>query len=172
MGVGRNLAYTSTRFYEMKGFANHLHLRSGDDDLFVNEASTSKNTKICFSSDSITRSVPKNSFSEWFQQKKRHVSVAKHYKPKHKFLLGAFYLFRIAFWILFFLLIGLQIRPQIVLGALGIKLITEAFVYIRSARKLNETDVVWLFPFFDLFLIFFQLAIFISNLISKPKHWK
>ncbi|TBW27559.1 glycosyltransferase [Gramella sp. KN1008] len=172
MGVGRNLAYTSTQFYELKGFANHLHLRSGDDDLFVNEASTSKNTAICFSQDSITRSVPKNKFSEWFNQKRRHVSVASHYKTTHKFLLGAFYIVRFIFWILLAVLLALQVYPEIVLGILGFKLLVEAFVYFKSAKKLNETDVAWLFPFFDLFLIFMQMAIFISNLISKPKHWK
>lgn len=172
MGVGRNLAYSSTQFYEMKGFANHLHLRSGDDDLFVNEASTAENTAICFHPDSITRSVPKSNFSEWFHQKRRHVSVAGHYKTKHKVLLSAFYFFRILFWLLLAMLLIFQIYPQIVLGILGLKLITEAFVYIKAAKKLDESDVVWLFPFFDLFLIFLQLAIFISNLFSKPKHWK
>lgn len=172
MGVGRNLAYTSTQFYEMKGFASHLHLRSGDDDLFVNEAATSDNTTICFHPDSITRSVPKTSFSEWFHQKKRHVSVAGHYKNTHKLLLSGFYIFRILFWLLMPGLLIFQIFPEIVLAILGVKLITEAFVYIKAAKKLNEKDVVWLFPFFDLFLIFLQLTIFISNLISKPKHWK
>ncbi len=172
MGVGRNLAYTSTKFYELKGFANHLHLRSGDDDLFVNEASNSQNTAICFNPEAITRSVPKSNFSEWFQQKRRHVSVASHYKPKHKILLSAFYIFRVLFWILLAVLLVLQVYPKVVLTALGLKLLTEAFVYVQSARKLKETDVVWFFPFFDLFLILLQMAIFISNLISKPKHWK
>lgn len=172
MGVGRNLAYTSSQFYEMKGFASHLHLRSGDDDLFINEAATSDNTAICFHPDSITRSVPKSTFSEWFHQKRRHVSVASHYKTKHKILLSLFYISRVLFWIFFAVLLLLQYYPQIVLGILGLKLIIEAFVYIKAAKKLKETDVVWLFPFFDLFLIFLQLAIFISNLISKPKHWK
>lgn len=172
MGVGRNLAYTSTRFYEMKGFANHLHLRSGDDDLFVNEASTPDNTAICYHPDSITRSVPKNKFSDWFRQKRRHVSVAGHYKTKHKILLGTFFSFRILFWLLFFSLVIFQVYPQVVLAILGVKLLIEALVYIKAGKKLNETDVVWLFPFFDLFLIFTQLAIFIANLISKPKHWK
>ena len=172
MGVGRNLAYTSNRFYEMKGFANHLHLRSGDDDLFVNEASTADNTAICFHPDSITRSVPKSKFSEWFHQKRRHASVAGHYKTKHKLLLGTFYIFRIFFWLMLIGLLALQVYPQIVLGILAVKLLIEAFVYFKAGQKLNERDVVWLFPFFDLFLIFTQLAIFIANLISKPKHWK
>lgn len=172
MGVGRNLAYTSNKFYELKGFASHLHLRSGDDDLFVNEAATAENTAISFSKDSITRSVPKLSFGEWFHQKRRHVSVAGNYKKKHKFLLGAFYFFRLLFWILFALLLLLKVYPEIILGALGLKLAVEAVVYIKSASKLNENDIIWLFPFFDIFLIFFQLVIFINNLFSKPRHWK
>lgn len=172
MGVGRNMAYTSTQFYEIKGFADHLHLRSGDDDLFVNQAATSENTSICFHPDSITRSVPKGSFSEWFHQKRRHVSVATNYKTKHKLLLSVFYVFRVLFWVLLTGLLILQVYPEIVLGILSLKLLTEAFVYFKSAGKLNEKDVVWFFPFFDLFLILMQLAIFMANLISKPKHWK
>ncbi|AVR44041.1 glycosyl transferase family 2 [Christiangramia fulva] len=172
MGVGRNLAYTSQLFYDLKGFASHLHLRSGDDDLFINEAATSENTAISFEIDSQTRSVPKNSFLEWFKQKKRHVSVAGNYKFKHRFLLGLFYASRLLFWVLFTTLLILRIFPEVVLAALGIKLLLEAFVYVKSAKKLDELDVVWLFPLLDLFLIFLQLAIFISNLISKPKHWK
>ncbi|APG61278.1 glycosyltransferase [Christiangramia salexigens] len=172
MGVGRNLSYTSKLFYDLKGFASHLHLRSGDDDLFVNEAATNSNTAICFSKDSITRSIPKKKFSEWFHQKKRHISVAGEYKPIHQALLSSFYLVRILFWILFTLLLLLQVYPEVVLGALAFKLIIEGIVYFKSARKLGETDVVWLFPFLDVFLIFMQLVIFISNLFSKPKHWK
>ena len=37
MGVGRNMAYRKSLFFERKGFASHLNLASGDDDLFVNE---------------------------------------------------------------------------------------------------------------------------------------
>ncbi len=172
MGVGRNLAYTSTQFYEQKGFASHLHLRSGDDDLFVNEAANAENTAICFNPNAITRSVPKTTFKEWFHQKRRHLSVAGEYKSKHKFLLGAFYLFRLLFWILFTTLLILQVYPKIILAILGFKLLIEGFVYFKSSRKLNETDVAWLFPFFDLFLLLIQLVIFINNIISKPRHWK
>lgn len=172
MGVGRNLAYTSDEFYARKGFASHLHLRSGDDDLFINEAATSTNTAISFDNESITRSVPKKTFKEWFQQKRRHTSIAGHYKTQHKLLLGLFYSARLIFWFLLCVLLILQIYPVIVFSTLGLILITEFVVYYKSARKLGETDVVWLFPFLEVFLIFSQLSIFIANLFSKPKHWK
>ncbi|HSP11820.1 MAG TPA: glycosyltransferase [Salegentibacter sp.] len=172
MGVGRNLAYTSEEFYAQKGFASHLHLRSGDDDLFVNEAATSKNTAICFHKEAITRSVPKKTFKEWFQQKRRHASIAGQYKQQHKLLLGLFYSSRLLFWLLLIILLVMQVYPVIVLGALGLILITEFLIYYKSARKLGETDVVWLFPFLEVFLIVAQLSIFIANIFSKPKHWK
>ncbi|MFV8281833.1 glycosyltransferase [Christiangramia marina] len=172
MGVGRNLAYTSERFYELKGFASHLHIKSGDDDLFVNEAANHENTAICFSENSITRSVPKKSFSEWTKQKRRHVSTAKQYQQKHRVLLGVYYSARLLFWLLFILLSILQIYPIVVLSILFIKLIFDGIVYYNAAEKLDEKDVIWFYPFLDIFLIFFQLAIFSSNLISKPGQWK
>jgi len=80
MGVGRNLAYTSQEFYAQNGFATHLHIKSGDDDLFVNQAGTEENTAITFNRASITRSIPKTSFSTWILQKRRHISTANFIK--------------------------------------------------------------------------------------------
>jgi len=171
MGVGRNLAYTSKLFYEQNGFATHLHLRSGDDDLFVNQAASAENTGSCFTRDSITRSVPKKDFRSWFHQKKRHVSVAGNYKLQHKFLLGLFYLSQILFWITLIILF-FSTYWKIALAVLGLRLILQGIVFYRSAEKLDEKDLIWLFPFLEIFLITAQISIFISNIISKPDHWK
>lgn len=172
MGVGRNLAYTSDQFYHQKGFASHLHLRSGDDDLFVNEAANANNTGICYHKDAITRSVPKHTFKDWFVQKQRHVSVAKEYQLKHQVLLGLFYISKISFWVLLPILLVLQVQLPLLMGILLLKIIIEGVVYFKASRKLDENDVFWLFPFFDLFLIIWQFAIFTTNLFSKPTHWK
>ena len=51
MGVGRNMGYHSYLYFEAKGFTSHLNVVSGDDDLFVNEVSTGKNTGIEIDSD-------------------------------------------------------------------------------------------------------------------------
>lgn len=171
MGVGRNLAYTAEEFFRQNGFATHLHLRSGDDDLFVNQAATAENTGSCFSKNSITRSIPKKDLRSWFRQKKRHVSVAASYKPKHKILLGLFYLSQLFFWLC---LIALLFTAywKIAVAILALRLIIQGIVFYRSGEKLDEKDLIWLFPFLEFFLISAQLGIFISNIISKPDHWK
>ena len=84
MGVGRNLAYTKAEFFKTKGFINHIKVKSGDDDLFIQEAANKQNTAINLSQDSFTTSIPPLTFKAWFRQKRRHVSTANNYKFIHK----------------------------------------------------------------------------------------
>lgn len=172
MGVGRNLAYTSEEFYNQNGFATHLHVRSGDDDLFVNQAGTSENTAIVFNRASITRSIPKTTFSSWITQKRRHISTAKLYKKNHKFLLASFYFSQIGFWILLITLLAMQIHWPIVLAVMVLRMGIQYAVSYKSAKKLDEMDLLWVMPILELFLIFTQLSIFSMNVFSKPNTWK
>lgn len=87
MGVGRNMAYHKNVFFRQNGFASTLHLRSGDDDLMVNHAANKLNTRIETSPSSVTFSIPKKSFSSWFYQKERHLSVSTFYTTKSQFSL-------------------------------------------------------------------------------------
>ena len=81
MGVGRNLSYKKTVFFRHKGFSAHNNILSGDDDLFINNAATKKNTKINIDKDAFTLSEPVKSWGQWVKQKTRHYSTGKHYKP-------------------------------------------------------------------------------------------
>ncbi|CDF78229.1 glycosyltransferase (GT2) [Formosa agariphila KMM 3901] len=172
MGVGRNLAYTKTLFFEANGFINHMNVRSGDDDLFVNQMASSKNTALSISPESFTESVPKKTFGAWVKQKRRHVSTVSYYKKSHKFLLGLFYVSQILFWILGIVLLSLLFRWEIVIGLFTLRILIQWIVMGKSAKKLNESDLVFIIPFLEIFVILTQLAIFISNKISKPQTWK
>jgi len=72
MAVGRNLAYHQDLFFENKGFSNHMHLKSGDDDLFINEVATSRNTSVVFNYEAFTYSPAKNTWNNYLKQKTRH----------------------------------------------------------------------------------------------------
>jgi len=171
MGVGRNLAYTKSLFFSINGFVKHLKIKSGDDDLFINQVGTKQNTINCFSPNSFTESHPKTTFKEWIQQKRRHISTASYYKPLHKLLLGTFFSSQLLFWILSLLLLSFLYKWQIIIGLIFIRFLIQYLIIGNSAKKLNEKDLVLYAPFLELFLIITQLFIFIKNLISKPKHW-
>ncbi len=171
MGVGRNLGYTSNLYYENNGFMSHIKIPSGDDDLFVNEAANAENTAICIEPEAFTYSLPKKKKKKWLIQKKRHYSTAKLYKPKHRFLLVIYYIFNLLFW----LLATIILFTNFWIFGLGIIFIRILFQYIiigSAAKKLKEADLVPLIPFYELFLIFTQLSIFISNSGEKNSQWK
>ena len=65
MGVGRNLAYTKSTFFSTNGFINHMQIRSGDDDLFINEAGSKTNVALCYRPKSFTLSEPEKSIKSW-----------------------------------------------------------------------------------------------------------
>tara|TARA_R110002049_G_scaffold71900_4_gene184838 strand:- start:1965 stop:3077 length:1113 start_codon:yes stop_codon:yes gene_type:complete len=172
MGVGRNLAYTKKEFFNVNGFVSHIKMRSGDDDLFINQIANSKNTSICFSKKSFTESVPKSTLKSWIKQKRRHISAAKYYKLKHKILLSLFYFSNLSFWVLAILLFVSTHNWPFVMSFFLLRLIIQFIIIDASSKKLDETDLIIWLPILEISLIILQLTIFINNLISKPDFWK
>lgn len=172
MGVGRNLAYQKAEFFNHNGFMSHMNIKSGDDDLFINEAATKATTRIAFSEESHTVSIAPETFTEWFQQKRRHISTVKHYKLKDQFLLGLFYVTQLLFWVLFLILICTLFQWKIVVCIFSIRILLQYIIYGLSAKKLKEQNLIFAIPFLEIVLILFQLTIFITNKVSKPNHWK
>lgn len=172
MGVGRNLAYKREEFFNVNGFINHMQVRSGDDDLFINEAATAKNTTIAYTPESFTVSKPKTTYSDWFNQKRRHIATAKHYKKLDKLQLGTFYSSQLLFLILPIILLSFQYQWIVVLSLITVRYLCAWIVLGFSAGKLKEKDLKYWFPIVELVLIFTQMNLFLTNFFSKPVNWK
>ena len=171
MGIGRNLAYKSDEFYKVNGFIDHMKIRSGDDDLFINQASTKDNTTICIEPNSFTYSDAKTNFNDWFNQKRRHISTAKYYKGFDKFQLGLFYFSQLFTVLLGIILLALNHQLILVAALFTFRYLISWMSLGFSASKLKESDVMYWYPIIETVLIFTQLYLFIINLFSKPKHW-
>jgi glycosyltransferase involved in cell wall biosynthesis len=172
MGVGRNLAYKKSVFFDNRGFMDHMKVRSGDDDLFINQAANKENTAQIYSLESFTYSSPKTTYKDWFNQKRRHVTTAKLYKSFDKFQLTLYFMSQILFFVLAAVLLAYQFQWIIVLGIVVFRY-TFAWISLGyGAGKLKEKDVMYWFPIIELVLIFTQINIVIINIFSKPVHWK
>lgn len=88
MGVGRNLAYRKSLFFGSGGFTHLMDNKAGDDDLFVNHTATRDNTAVELRREAFTWSIAKSTFKEWWQQKRRHLSVSPAYRNATKWRLG------------------------------------------------------------------------------------
>lgn len=171
MGVGRNLGYTKTLFGENGKFHDHGHIRSGDDDLFVNAMANGQNTALCFAPKSFTISEPKKSYRGWFRQKRRHISTASRYKPLHKLLLGVFYLSQAFFYLLAIILFMSSFNLYWLILLVLVRFLTIGSIYAINAKKLRETDLIVLFFILEPVLILDQFIFFVNNLIRKPNFW-
>jgi glycosyltransferase involved in cell wall biosynthesis len=172
MGVGRNLAYKKDEFFNVNGFIEHMQVRSGDDDLFINQAANGKNTTIAYAAESFTLSKPKTSYTDWLIQKRRHVATAQYYKPLDQLQLGTFYCSQLLFLLLPIVLLAFQFQWILVLSLIALRYIVAWIVVGFSAGKLKENDIKFWFPLVEIALILTQINIFIANIFSKPVHWK
>lgn len=164
MGVGRNLSYKKNIFFKNKGFSSINQIPSGDDDLFINQVATPNNTKINIDPDTHTLSEPKRTWGEWMTQKYRHYTTSKYYKPKHKFLLG---LYSFSLFLVYPLLTVnlLFFTWWIALAVYTVRFITQAIIYFKAMKKLNEKD---LFPWF----LLLDIWMFFYYLFTLPAIWK
>jgi hypothetical protein len=172
MGVGRNLAYKKELFFKHKGFATHYHLLSGDDDLFVNQATNSMNTSVVITTDSFTHSLPKQNFNDWWIQKTRHLSTAPYYKSATKnklsFLHATNYFFHLSLFVALCF-------PKILIPVISIwlvKLIAQFIVYSGTMKKLGEKDLLGFIIIFDILLLFIYPFLHLSRKIVKQNKWK
>ncbi len=171
MGVGRNLAYKKKTFLEAGGFADHVHIKSGDDDLFVSQVARNDNVAICDHIDSFTTSKPKTTFSAWIRQKRRHITTATHYNLKTKFLLGIFYLSQLSFYAIGLIAIVSKTYLFIIMPLFFIRFVFWYITFSKAAARLNEKDLIALGPLYEISIIFMQLYIYFKNIISPPKFW-
>ena len=155
MGVGRNLAYKKSLFFESGGFSHLMTTRAGDDDLFVNHVATRTNTSVVISRESLTWSPSKRTFKEWWQQKRRHLSVSPQYRTSTKCRLafepltrGLFYALFLCALVYYFLCTSYIVPLYIALGLFLLRWIVQTVILNTSARRLglksfNMCSILW-----------------------------
>ena len=176
MGVGRNLMYRTGLFFQHKGFYQHKHVVGGDDDLFMNQAATATNTAINLDPDSFTYSFPKTSWESWLTQKKRHLSVGKHYRRANRIRLGLLSASHVGVWGvgLVTLVWGLfqqnMLSLQILGGAFALRWVVQAVV-LQSVNKRLDQTLSWL-SFIPMDFAFFIYYIGMSGMVLSRRRKK
>ncbi|GAB3725128.1 glycosyltransferase [Spirosoma lituiforme] len=157
MGVGRNLAYRTSVFFANRGFYTHKNVVGGDDDLFINEVATARNTAVCLDPDTFMWSKPKETWADWRTQKRRHLNVGKYYKPGHTFRLG--------------LLTGSHVLSWLLALIIGLVLL------VHEVSHHSFTDNEWLLLLIGTSLFLFRSLAFwgivgrISYRLAHTVHW-
>jgi poly-beta-1,6-N-acetyl-D-glucosamine synthase len=172
MGVGRNLAYTKSAFKSVSGFKTHYSISSGDDDLFVQEASLLNSFTIQLNPETHCYSTPKNTWKTWIDQKSRHYSTASKYQVIKKSLLGIYPLSLLLLWISF---VSLLLDTEYIVLSSSIFVIVTAIKWTIQGRcfaKLKGKSFLPILPFIELFYALMLPVLYYTSEKPRISKWK
>ena len=172
MGVGRNLAYRKNLFQTVGGFESHKSVLSGDDDLFIQEATNIGEINICLDPLHHTISIPADTWKKFFIQKRRHQTAGYNYKPIYLIVLFGLAFSFFGFWLFFVIGIFLSEFIPLLILLFGLKMIFQYFSYWKISKTLGEKDLLSASPILELIVVLYNGLVGLSLLISKQAKWK
>ena len=147
MGIGKNLSYRKELFYRNKGFTSHYTTSVGDDDLFVSQVATKKNTEVLIDPDNAILTWPPQNFRQWMRQKSARYSTVRRYSTRARMMLSLFYITQLMFYATFIALMCLKPAFAIAsVNALYIPILvfffllrfgTQLIIYHKAGKRLG-----------------------------------
>ncbi|MFB6317046.1 glycosyltransferase [Saccharicrinis sp. FJH54] len=173
MGVGRNLSYRKSLFFQQKGFSPYIQLMSGDDDLFINKVATRTNCAVEISPESHVLTKAKNNWKDWFIQKRRHLTTGRYYRFGDKWRLGMEIGSRFLFYTALIFALILIPYPWLILSVFGFRFLIQGLIINLTAKKLKQPHLIFTFWMFDIVMPIFNAWLSFKNL-RNPKgiKWK
>ncbi|WP_310683274.1 glycosyltransferase [Salibacter sp.] len=172
MGVGRNIAYRKGLFFSKKGFSKHMHLSSGDDDLFVNEAANANNTAVVTHPDGFTFSKTARNLNQFINQKRRHVSTSPHYRINTKLTLLSLSFSQYIVFGLFVVLLITETHIQLALSLFFVRYLTEQVQWIACCSVIKMKKLAPYKIIYDMISPFVYGYIGAIELKNRSTAWK
>lgn len=169
-----NLIFTKSLFEKCGGFKSHIHIASGDDVLFLEEAKRIRNVKISYlkSYEAIVQTYPCKNFSALLNQKIRWAGKFKNNPNKFNLIFGLTSFLVNAGWLLAFVYSFLV--PQN--GGLGLifvlsKLLIDILLLFLASRFLKNQGLIWYALPAGCIYPLYVCIVAIASVFMKP-HWK
>lgn len=158
MGIGRNMAFKKSLFFDNKGFSSLLNMEDGEDNVFINRIATKENTALVSSPDSMVVSNVINGFSNWRSIKTTYLTTRKHYTGNTSNILSLEVVSRYAFYILFATLCVTAVKSSATFIAFFaillflIRYLIQLTIVNKNSKVYNAGNFYFSLPLFDLVL--------------------
>lgn len=159
-GYGEYISYKKDLFMAKQGYKNHLNLRCGENDLFIHENATSKNTNVCLSQNSMTTYIEPFSRKEWIKKRFEKNTILHYYKGLGMFNANLEYLFYTLFILcVIACIVKGVISHNWVLALFGAVSFIELYsfkyiLYKKAEAILNVTDIAKWLPILDIIRLY------------------
>lgn len=167
MAVGRNLSYRRSTFVRIGGFAAHTHLKSGDDDLFIQAVARTKTGTVRYlhAPETFVYSDAPATWRAWFRQKRRHTSAGRAYARAPQVHLALFHGTHLLLWLAPFLLGLWGLLP--LMG----KWLVQGTVLFRAAKGFAARDLMPAFPLWDALYLLYNTLVAPLGVLFPPRRW-
>lgn len=154
--TGKNLSYKKEFFFEHKGFYNQLHLKAGEDSMFVNEFADKVNTNVCYDFCSFIQLDEMDDIRQWTQIRVARKSISSMCKNKYYRIFKLEPLLCLLYWIISVALIVLGFKSDYLFTILSISLlfaylVVKGVILKKDANILRQKIHWYEFVFLDLF---------------------
>jgi len=172
MGVGRNLAYKKSLFFSRKGFAAHMHISAGDDNLFVNKHADKRNTEIRIHPDTQVWSEANFSLMHYLRQRKARQEAQKLYQQRHKMMLTLQAIFQFSFYLFGVLALCFPETRYPAIGIFAGYALIRGTIYAKLFNRLGYPELKWWLPLLEwVWILFLTLTAFVSIFVKEKPVW-
>jgi hypothetical protein len=138
----------------------------------VNLHANKSNTQICIGQETTTLSTPKNSWSDFLDQKLRHLFAGKRYKFSDKIMLGLFMISWLLTWFLVLPVIFFTQSSWPLLAAFLLRWGLLVWLLKQASQRLGAQFEEWKTPLLDFIFPFYYLVTGLRALVVKRIRWK
>ena len=126
----------------------------GDDDLFINQVATRKNTEVLIDAEDAILTTPPSSFHLWMRQKSSRYSTVSKYDSRSRLMLSLFYVSQFFFYASFIALLALCAKPAFTITGGEVFYIpilvfffllrfgSQLFIYHKASKRLGEKGLL------------------------------
>ena len=155
MGVGKNLSYRQRLFFKNKGFIEHYAMEAGDDDVFISQVATKKNTRVQIDDSNTIEVFSTTSMGSWIRERTmRYSTIAMHRRGARAMMALHYWsqaLFYVSFIALFFLPPAFTLAADIPYAAYYfpalavlflLRYATQLIIYSGVSKRLGERGLL------------------------------
>ena len=152
-GVGKNLSYRQRLFFRNKGFTSHYAMAAGDDDVFISQTASKRNTQVVIDAENTIESDPPQNFGFWVRNRCNKYATITMLKPSARSFAALHYWSQFLFYGGFIAL--LILKPAFAFasgnplyyfltlaGCFLLRFITQMIVYRGVCKRLGESHLL------------------------------
>ena len=170
MGVGRNMLYPRKLFQQQDPYKDQKHIPYGDDDLWVQQASSKSKVVVNTEKASHVFSSPATSWKQWFKQKHRHLSAGHHYQMKAWWQPGLYAMALMSHWVLLPFLM-MSSPDNMLLAGFVLGLAVRWDTYRRWTSRLGDRDTALWYPFLEVGYALYLAVMGFITIVAKKQTW-